>query len=257
MTATQSVQKALRLLLAYADLGPGASVADFVSATGFNKSTVHRLLNDLVYAEFLERDADSGRYRLGASGRSVAAAAAREQNLAQVVMPVITRTAIASGETVDVDVLDGDHNVIVAQAPGRRNIQVQSQVGQRNPAHCTSTGKVLLAHRPMDELRRVLPETLPALTPRTITDRGVLESELENIRLQGYAVNLEEVEAGMVAVGVPIYDASATVVAALSIGGPIYRLRPEALGSYIKQAREAAEDISERMGAPGRTAASV
>ena len=250
MSETQSAQKVLSLLSAYVDGGPDMTVTDFVSATGFNKSTVYRLLNDLVVADFLERDADTARYRLGARGRAMASAALREEDVAAIAMPVIARVATLCGETVDVDVLDGDQNVIVAQARGHRNVQVQSQIGQRNHAHCTSTGKVLLANLPLSELRLTLPSHLPRLTDRTIVDRPTLEVELETIRRQGYAVNLEEVELGLVAVGVPIRNAAGDVAAALSIGGPIYRLRPEALGKYIKIAVGAAEEISERLGAP-------
>jgi DNA-binding IclR family transcriptional regulator len=120
-------------------------------------------------------------------------------------------------------------------------------VGTRWPAHATATGKTLLADLSDEELTGLLPQ-LPAQTPKTITDPQALRRELVKVRERGFATNVEELEPGYMAAGVPVRAQGGRVVAASGIGGPRLRLSPERLAEMAKPMIEAAARISERLG---------
>jgi IclR family acetate operon transcriptional repressor len=110
--------------------------------------------------------------------------------------------------------------------PGEHMLRVGvgDNIGARYPAHTTSTGKLLLADLPDDELKDVLPAKLVALTPHTIADKQALRDELAHVRQQGWAQSWEELELGLAAVGAPIRGRDGNVIAAVSVSGPTVRI---------------------------------
>ena len=108
-------------------------------------------------------------------------------------------------ETVHVGMLEGAAVRFIAAVEGPPAVRVASRLGRTMPAHCTSTGKAMLAQLSQLELRQLLPdEDLEAVTPRSIGSRTALEAELARVRERGYAVNREESEEGVASVAVPI-----------------------------------------------------
>jgi IclR family pca regulon transcriptional regulator len=127
-------------------------------------------------------------------------------------------------ETVSLAVLDGTEIVVVEQVESPRPVTVRGRLGERQPAHCTAQGKMLLASLPEPELRARL-QSLPlrAYGPRTITRLAALQAELRRTRQRGFALNNDEMAAGLRAVAVPV-AAGGQVVAALSVDVPVGRL---------------------------------
>ncbi|HXV92363.1 MAG TPA: IclR family transcriptional regulator C-terminal domain-containing protein, partial [Pseudonocardia sp.] len=113
----------------------------------------------------------------------------------------------------------------------------------------TSTGKVLLAALPADELERRLHDWRPQrTTPFTVVDPGVLRARLREVAERGWAENREESRVGVVSVGAPVRDAGGAVVAALSVAAPTDRAGPAALGRIRAAVVEAARVVSRRLG---------
>jgi DNA-binding IclR family transcriptional regulator len=97
-------------------------------------------------------------------------------------------------------------------------------IGRRTRPHAVANGKVLLAYGAIP-----VPRHLERYTAHTITSAGALTAELAAIRHNGYATAVAELEEGLVAVASPVLDAAGTCVAALSVSGPAFRMRPESL----------------------------
>jgi DNA-binding IclR family transcriptional regulator len=87
-----------------------------------------------------------------------------------------------------------------------------------------ANGKVLLAYGALPR-----PGALEPYTARTITSLGALDAELAMVRGDGYAKAVAELEEGLVAVAAPVFDPAGACVAALSISGPEFRMRPATL----------------------------
>ena len=89
---------------------------------------------------------------------------------------------------------------------------------------------------------------LEQLAPRTITDLAELRRDLERTRARGYAVAVDELEAGLWSVAAPVYGAGGSVVAALSISGPTVRLHDGLLDELGRLVRDEASTLSVRIG---------
>ncbi|MFO7549703.1 MAG: IclR family transcriptional regulator [Acidimicrobiia bacterium] len=243
-----SVRNAARLLKQFSARDREFGVSELARRLGLGKSTVHRLLVTLSAEHLVEQDPESGRYRLGLAVYDLGAAVATGLDLHEAVMPSMEQLRAATGETVQVAVLDGREVVYIERLDSPNTLRLFMEVGRRNWAHCTGTGKLLLAHLPDYELDRVLEGwELPALTSRTITDPERLRRELKEIRGRGFAHNLEESEEGVLSVAGPIRDGIGRVRAAMSVAGPGQRMEP-LLDKITLAVREMTAVASRRLG---------
>jgi IclR family transcriptional regulator, KDG regulon repressor len=247
-----SVASAVRVLKAFTSATPNWGVTDLASHLGASKSTVHRILSTLTDEGLLEQDADSGRYRLGLALFDLAAAVPSQRNLHEAVLLPMTDLRNGTGETVQVGVLDGRQVVYVERLDSPNTLRIFTQLGRRLDAHCTGSGKVLLAFAPAARQARLLEGwVLERKTEHTIVSTRDLLESLARVREQGYAENRHESEVGIVSIAAPIRDESGTTIAALSVAGPAERM--DAHRTRVVEAVVAlALSTSRRLGYTGR-----
>lgn len=220
-----SVATAVRVLKAFTSATPNWGVTDLAGHLGQSKSTVHRVLSTLTDEGLLEQDSGTGRYRLGLALFDLVAAVPSQRGLHEAVLLPMTDLRNGTGETVQVGVLDGRQVVYVERLDSPNTLRMFTELGRRNDAHCTGSGKALLAFMAQPELGRLLDGwTLNRKTKHTITSIRQLEDELSRIRDQGYAENRHESEIGVVSIAAPIRDQTGSTIAALSVAGPAERI---------------------------------
>jgi IclR family KDG regulon transcriptional repressor len=242
-----SVTNAARLLKQFSARDREFGVSELARRLGLGKSTVHRLLVTLAEQDLVEQDEFTGKYRLGLAIYDLGAAVATGLDLHEAIMPSMEQLRAATGETVQVAVLDGRQVVYIERLDSPNTLRLFLEVGRRNWAHCTGTGKVLLAYQSELELEAIMDGwRLPAVTPLTITDQHELRKALAEIRRQGYAHNLGESEVGVLSVSGPIRDAGG-VRAAISVAGPQQRMEP-ILDKITMAVMEMAAQASRRLG---------
>lgn len=243
-----SVANAARVLKAFSSRSPTWGVTELAAELDLSTSTVHRILSTLADEGVLDQDHQSGRYRLGLSVFDLAAAVPTQRPLHEAVLVSMTELRSRTGETVQVGVLDGRHVVYVERLDSPNTLQVFTELGRRADAHCTSSGKALLAFVPQAERERLLDGwKLTAKTEHSITDLDELRAELRRIRQRGYAENRHESEPGVVSVAAPIRDGSGGAVASLSLAGPSERMDPNR-GAYADAVMALARTVSTQMG---------
>jgi DNA-binding IclR family transcriptional regulator len=245
------VSRALRSLELIAEAGE-LGVTELGRRLGVHKATASRLAATLAERGLVERDPSTERYRLGFGLIRLAGAAMAGLDLVSTARPVVEDLAERTRETVTLGVLSGDDVVSIDQVTGTRSIVSVSWVGKRTALHATSTGKVLLAFMDEAELDRRLAAKLERATKRTIVDGAQLRGQLAEVRRRGYAQTLEELEEGLNAVAAPVRQADGDVVAALSVSGPAFRMRPVDLPRIARLTMEAAATVSRRLGYAGR-----
>ncbi len=215
---------------------------------GLGKSSVYRLLMTLVHRGYVEKDSGNDRYQLTYRLFAVGSRAAEAQGLREVAQPIMERLGAGTGETVNLGVLDGFRTVSLHLVESAHPLHIHMRIGGVS-AHATSTGKVLLAHLTPEELaQRLAGQRLTSLTGRTIKSRSALQAELGRVRERGYAIDDEECSLGLRCVGVPVRNHRGVVVAALSMVAPCHRLPPSAMPAAIDLVRDAAYEISQRLG---------
>jgi DNA-binding IclR family transcriptional regulator len=243
----RSVDRAVAILdlLAEQRWQTGAEVA---RELGVHRSTALRLLATLDRHGLVERDPRTAKYRLGQRVAQLASSVRGEVDLRQAARPVCESLARDLGETVTLDVIDGDEVVPIEQASGSTSVVSVNWLGTRSPVHCTASGKVLLAFAPQALRAAILDQPLDRRTPHTVTDRAELEAQLAEVLEAGFARTFEELEVGLNAIAAPVRGANGEVAAALDVSGPAHRLAPSGRPALAARTREAADQLSRRLG---------
>ena len=247
-----SVATAVRVLKAFTSRTPNWGVTDLAAHIGESKSTVHRILSTLTDEGLLEQDAGTSRYRLGLALFDLVAAVPSQRGLHEAVLLPMTDLRNGTGETVQVGVLDGRQVVYVERLDSPHTLRMFTELGRRNHAHCTGSGKALLAFTPAERLSRLLDGwVLEAMTEHTIASTDELRSHLAVVRDQGYAENRHESQIGVVSIAAPIRDASGTTIAAMSVAGPAERIDADH-DRIVQNVMALALSTSRRLGYTGR-----
>ena len=245
----QSVERAVAILNAFSAEEPELGVTELADRLDLHKSTVHRFLVNLEAAGLVERNRHTARYRLGLRIFELGGLVLQQMSLWDEALPFLEGLVRDSGETGHLAVLDGGEAVYIEKVEARKALRIPSAIGRGYPAHATSLGKLLLAHLTADARDLVLAERgLSRCTPNTITGRDRLNTELDLIRSQGFAVDEEEYEEGLRCIGAPIVGHTGHVVAAIGIGGPVTRVTPQRVGELAELVMSAAASLSRRMG---------
>ena len=247
--SVHSVNRAISILQVLARHG-ALTVTEIATELGVHKSTIFRLLYTLESRGLVDQTTSRGKYQLGYGVVQLAAGATRKLDLTVVSRRICETLAEEVGETVDIDIDDGDAVLSVDQVIGSAAMSTVNWIGRRTPLHATSAGKVFLAHRPPGEPATGRDAKLERFTEHTITSRRALERQLEQVREQGYGFALEEYEIGLAAAAAPIRDLDGRVVAAVSVSGPNFRINPDTLPRVAALVVAAAVEISERIGQP-------
>ncbi|MBC2885496.1 IclR family transcriptional regulator [Ochrobactrum sp. CM-21-5] len=212
--------KGLRVIEAFGEDKPRLSITDVSRITGLDRATARRCLltlSQLGYAEY-----DGKFFMLLPKILRLGHAYLSTTPLPTIIQPHLDRLSEIVGESASASVLDGTEIVYIARASQMRVMSINLMAGSRLPAYCASMGRVLLAWLDEAEARSVLERTeLKPRTPFTRTYPDQLIEELKHIRVQGYAINDQELELGLRSIAIPVFDHRGMVVAAINIGAPV------------------------------------
>ena len=234
--------RASRLLLAAVTAPRGLTASEAARELGLAVPTTHHLLNTLVAEGLLAKD--SGR-RYGAGPRLAVLAEAylRSDRVPEYLLDPLQTLAQDTGETAYLAAWRGGEIRALASVEGTSPVRVGGvQRGPYRHAHARATGKLLLALADADRRDAYLAANPPApMTARTISDRAALELELERIRRQGYAVDVEEFIEGVACVAAPILE-HGLLVASFTLSAPADRFARNRAG-LVAAVRAAAASV--------------
>ena len=166
--------------------------------------------------------------------------------------PILEGLSQETGECGHFAVRVGDAAIVVARTSGPGAFQLADRVGVSRPLHCTALGKVLLAALSPDQFERLLARiSLTSNTPKSITDTEALRREVEEVRQTGYALDDGEFDPEVRCLAVPVREFTGSVVGALGISGPIWRLSVQTLRARSGIVQTAAAGLSAEFGAGG------
>nr|WP_274636439.1 IclR family transcriptional regulator [Microbacterium bovistercoris] len=227
----ESVDNALRLILL---LGEQQEIRLSEAATflGVATSTAHRIMAMLVWRGFVRQDPRTKAYGPGPTLTNVAFSVLRKMDLPALAQPILREVSTAARETSHLGILEGSRIRFLAVSEPDVAVRVASRLGKDLPAHCTSTGKALLAELTTEQLRELYPrEKLEGVTAESIKTRAQLEAQLAVVRERGYAANHEESEEGVGSVAVAVPTAARPRVA-INIAAPVFRLTDEKVEAF-------------------------
>lgn len=243
-----SLDKGLFLLEVVEEAETPLGLNDLWLKLKWDKATVHRLLVTLERRGYLLRDGVTRQYTLGLKIAGLYASLTRNFDLQQVTRPFLQKVARETSETTHLAIGVGGDVVFIDRVGGRSPLSVNTQIGAREPLHCTALGRAMLACVGDRELPDLLSLPLKRYTERTVTSMPQLRRLLRQTSASGYAVDDEEYVDGIRCVAAPILNGQGYPIAAIGISGPKFRLPMDKVRRFGGLVREAAREISRRAG---------
>lgn len=243
----QSLARGLNTILAFDRDHPILTISQAAERTGLDRATVRRALLTLTQMGFAK---SSGKgFRLTPKVMQLATPFLSSHQFVDLAQPALKDFVEEQGATASICVLDGPDIVYVARVEARRLIRFDIGIGSRLPAHLTALGRVLLAALPERELKDWLTAAVfNRATPRSINTRGALKNELRIVRERGYALIEGELEGGILAIAVPIFNDKGVVIAAVGISSHVGEIeRKDILLRYLEPLRAVSAEISAGM----------
>lgn len=241
--ALASVTKALDVLVLAHDRGT-IGVMETARELGMSRSTVHRILVTLTHMGFLRHDRGQRGYSLGPQLVRMGLDAIAQLDVRRQARRPLEEVSEKLQETVCLYSLDAAVVRLLDGVECRHVLRVSVPLGQELPAHVTAAGKALLALRDPADVRATLPAALPATAAGSITEWPLLEVELEEVRVRGWAADLEESAHDLHGVGVAICNRIGEPLAAISAYAPAVRLREQDMPAVAMALQETAATIA-------------
>jgi DNA-binding IclR family transcriptional regulator len=178
-------------------------VSTLAETVALPRSTVSRLVGDLVELGLLERGAD-GRVAIGPRLWAIGETSPLAVVLRERALPHLTALFQMTHEAAHVAVLDGSEALYVARVTGLESVRTLVRVGGRLPLHTTGVGKALLASCVDSYLEEYLSRPLVRETRFSVTDTRVLREQIRGLRADGYTVTHEEMTLGTSSIAAPV-----------------------------------------------------
>ncbi len=245
-----SILRALRILECFMDQETEWTLKALVDYLDLPTTTVFRQVSTLADQQYLVQDPVRKSYRIGPRLMMVASSIVGQSDLRRLARSELEHLSDTVRETINLSLLIEHDIFYLDKVETHRSIVCNTKVGSRAPAYATSTGKILLSEQSesyIEEYCVWMRQNARPLTAQTIIDPERLRSELANAKLQGFAVDREEIEAGLICVAAPIYDFNHQAMAAVSISGPDYRMQAD-WETMVREVRKTANRISMLLG---------
>ncbi|MCH7378693.1 MULTISPECIES: IclR family transcriptional regulator PobR [Acinetobacter] len=229
--------KGLALLEAFGVDRQRLNVTQVAERTGISRTAARRYLKTLKYLGYL--DTDEHYYWLTHRVLRFSSSYLSSAHLPKIAQSFLNLLSAQTSLTFSLVVLDDNEVVPIARSylPQQDNLRVSPygmHLGNRLPAHATSTGKVLLAAQPEtaqhDWIKRF---GLKRLTPFTITDENKFFEVLKGISQADYCLSKEEHELGVIAIAVPVINAQGKAIAAVNCMSQTNRVQEDYLVQQI------------------------
>ena len=249
--SNRSTEKALAILELLAQSRGSMRLRDISTALELNASTTLRFLASLQNCGYVAQERDTARYYLTYKISRIANLHNSKTELQTITHPYLVELSQRFHEALCISVEHDMTMVYIDVATGPDQMLMSMQhIGNVSPMHCTGNGKLLLLTYSEEQIDKLIREKgLNRFTEHTITTKEALLAELRQVRQEGFAYDNEECEIGSRCVACPIYNYTGSIIAGISVTGPVSRMTPERITAEIKpQLGETARQISEALG---------
>lgn len=249
----QSLFRGLQLIEVLSNYPNGCPLATLAEKAGMNKSTVHRILQELQSCGYVTATQTFGSYRLTAKFVAVGQKALSSLNIINVAAPHLEKLNLTTGETVNFSMFEREQAVFIYKLePTMGMLKTRAYIGQPLSLYCSAMGKIFLAYHPnrkyVDHYWQQNSDLIRQLTVNTITRLEDMHNELSIIRQTAIAYDKEENEIGVSCIALPIFDVAHKVNYSVSISLSTARLQQHDINGITKALMDAAKAISHELG---------
>jgi len=242
----KSINKALDVLEFLSANDGEIGIVEISKQLNMGLSTVHRILATLKSRNYIIQNPKTAKYRLGIKLFELGCEVQSTKNLIKMVRPYLRELSRITNETANLAILEDKEVIYLDTIESSETLRTEIRQGTRTPAHCTALGKCLLAFLTDSDFEQLYrrDEQITSLTPQSISSWSELKRELNKVKEQGYALDLEEYKIGIHCVGVPIFNGKREAIAAISITGPASRFTGEKMEEAKNQLLIVVKEIS-------------
>lgn len=240
-----SVTTAIRLLKEFSEEDVELGISTLSRNLGVAKSTVHRVASTLVAEGLLEQDSETELYRLGLGLFSLGALVRQRLSVTSVAKEMLTDLRDEFRENVELAVIKGDQVTYVYDFESPRPVRLRSRLGVSQPIVDCAIGMAIAAYQAKPTQKKLVKKSERATSE---TDTKEIWAELEEIKLNGFAAETENVELGAVCVAAPVFNANGTVTSAIGITVPHQRVKAQTIDMLAQRLVKTAEEISRKLG---------
>lgn len=243
-----AIEKALDILEVFIPDNRELGTAQISEKLGLHRATASRTLLLLTQKGFLQQNPETKKFSLGRMalllGKSVVNSL--KSGIVTIAKPFIDNLRAELNETVALEQLVENSTMLVYISEGQRRHRMAGGLGDRIPINAAAGAKAILAYSDPEFVRNLLGAhpTFESLTPYTITDQETFIRQLRTVRLNGYAFDEQEIDIGINAFGVPIFNHDNLPVAALAVIGPAHRVSLSKADNILPPLKNAAQQIS-------------
>ena len=244
---TQSVSRALGLLIQLAEEPDGFNLSELARRVGLAPSTAHRLLTTLQLDQFVRFE--DGRWLIGVQSFNVGSSYLRAKDISYKARPYLRMLMQQTGETSNLALIEDGELVYLAQNECPELMRALARPGAKAPLTCSAVGKVCLAFMPRkDAIELVKSVGIAQMTSKSHVTLDSLVAELDVIAKRQFAYDNEEHSDGLRCVAAPLFSKGAGVVGALSVSGPSVRVSEPSMAQFGRVVRQTSQDLSKALG---------
>ena len=246
----QALERALDILDCFSFQQRELGLTDIAERTGLNKTTAKRLIFNLMSRGYLQQVPDTKKYQLGLRLFELGGIVFSSFSLRKAAAYPMTQLQRRTGATVLLAMMMDEQLVYMDKREGQSMIRISSDIGWRRPIHYGMLGMVLMAHLDPGVVKELLEKSpLHPHTPYSLTDEDAFSIRLEQIRKDGYVLEMEEAVEGVIGIAAPIRDYSRQVIAALGVAIPrLHGNSEKELQKIVEHVLETCNDISTKLG---------
>jgi DNA-binding IclR family transcriptional regulator len=246
---SQSLERAVSILDCFSIDKTELGVREIARMTNLSPSTAGRLMAAFKELNILNQNPSTRAYSLGGKVLAWAGVYTSSLDVRTIALPFMHELLTSTQETISLYVVEGGERLCVERLESSRAIHYSARIGRRLPITAGAAGKVLLAFMPAPQREGILNATeWNRYTDNTIAKPEAFRLQLESIRSKGYAVSMGEWQSDAAGVAAPILGAGGTILAALTISGPIQRYTPDVIDAFAAEILKITRSISAQMG---------
>jgi IclR family acetate operon transcriptional repressor len=239
-----TISKALTLLDTLSLMDKEAGLTEIAQACGLDKATTRRFLVELEKHGFVEQLADSRKYRIGAAPVRLGRIREARYPFLRTAAPFVRQLVDEVDETVHLSEFSGGRLSTIHVEDSSKAHRVFVAVGTILPFHATASGLAFISSCPQAEVEAALAAPMPAFTGYTLQDRSTFHAAIEETRNNGYSVNRQGMEAGVISASAAIRAPGARPIGCITVAAPFVRTDDEKIREHGLAAVEAARRIS-------------
>ncbi|AVK98056.1 IclR family transcriptional regulator [Lysinibacillus sphaericus] len=223
------------------------SISELSTKCDLPLSTLHRILKAMIAQGMIEQDTQTKHYRLGTIWMELGLQVYDTMDYISKIRPELERLAREVEESVYLSKPAGLDTIIIERIDSAANpIRIYDQLGIRIPMHIGAANKALLASLPTVEAKEIMQQLVP------IDEMADLEAQLEQIRLQGFAISHGERTAGTSSVAVAVFNGFGEIIGAVSIGFVSFNVSEEHINFLTQRLVETGKRVSTKLGYRGK-----